>query len=297
MPTERNLTRVKERPNGSACPRCGGGGVLVTPQGARAGAEVCACSARCTLCNGARYLFERDAAGRDIARMCACEVRRVRVRLYNEAGIPAKFCEARLADSSLDGDNKQALLALRTLAREYRAGKKGLLLMGQPGTGKTFLVCAFLHELIVNRGVAGQFRDFFHLLADLRSGYSQDRPESELIGPLVDVEVLVIDELGKGRNTPWEQNILDVIISHRYNTDKTTVFTTNYTDKHKTTLVERLRGKDNPAAEPDVLRDTLRERIGQRIHSRLLEMCDTIIVGGTDRRGPVPDPDAEDSSR
>jgi DNA replication protein DnaC len=262
--------------------------VTIAPLGGRATASVCECSRHCRLCNNTRYLFERDRQGRDVARMCACEVRRVRVRLYNEAGIPAKYFDAELLAAYRDSGNAKAFDYLKDLAKKYETGAKGLVMMGGPGTGKTFLVCAFLRELILERGVPAQFRDFFHLLADLRSGYSQDRPESELIEPLVDVDVLVIDELGKGRNTPWEQNILDVIISHRYNNDKTTVFTTNYTESASTTLQERLRPKDNPA-EGEVVKDTLRERVGSRIHSRLKQMCDFELLGGGDRRQIVYD--------
>jgi DNA replication protein DnaC len=208
----------------------------------------------------------------------------VRVRLYNEAAIPGKYAEARFEERHLDRNNRNAFSALKLLAREYRRGNKGILLMGPAGVGKTWLVSAFLRELIFAHGVPGQFQDFFHLLSALRSGYSNGTPESELIGPLVTVEVLVIDELGKGRNTPWEQNILDVIISHRYNNRKTTLFTTNYTEARGSTLTERLRPRDGSTAESEVIRDTLRERIGTRIHSRLREMCDFIALAGPDRR-------------
>jgi DNA replication protein DnaC len=283
--------RGMERPGTAPCSRCGGSGVVIAPAGGRATASVCDCSLHCKLCNNTRYIFDRDREGRDVARMCACEVRRVRVRLYNEAAIPAKYFDANLHREYQDADNHKAFEYLQNLARKYEKGAKGLVLMGAPGTGKTFLVCAFLRELILDRGVPAQFRDFFHLLADLRSGYSDDRPESELIGPLVDVEVLVIDELGKGRNTPWEQNILDVIISHRYNNDKTTVFTTNYTESAASTLHERLRSKDNPG-EGEVVKDTLRERVGSRIHSRLREMCDCEMLRGKDRRPPAFDENA-----
>jgi DNA replication protein DnaC len=175
-------------------------------------------------------------------------------------------------------------LTFSALAKDYERGHHGILLMGGPGVGKTYLLCAFLHELIFRHGVPAQFRDFFHLLSDLRSGYSQDKAESDLIQPLVDVEVLAIDELGKGRNTPWEQNILDVIISHRYNSKKTTIFTTNYTESRETTLKEPLRGKDSIASQAEEVRDTLAERVGPRIYSRLKEMCHFVAMKGRDRR-------------
>jgi DNA replication protein DnaC len=236
------------------------------------------------VCRGAKFLFERDSEGREVATLCACEIRRQRIRLYNESGIPAKYSDARLNEKIRDKENADAFNVFRLLAKDYARGHQGILLMGGAGVGKTYLLCAFLHELIFSHGIPAQFRDFFHLLSDLRSGYSQDKAESDLIQPLVDVEVLAIDELGKGRNTPWEQNILDVIISHRYNSKKTTIFTTNYTESKATTLAEPLRGKDSVASEAEQVRDTLAERVGPRIYSRLKEMCHFVLMKGRDRR-------------
>ena len=137
--------------------------------------------------------------------------------------------------------------------------------------------------LIFRHGVPVLFQDFSDLLKRLRSGYSRDEPEETLIDPLISVDVLIVDELGKGRNTPWEQTILDTLISHRYNNRKTTIFTTNFTEHRHTTLGERVRNRDRPDEERE-LRDTLRERVGSRIYSRLREMCDFIVLDGQDRR-------------
>lgn len=268
----------------SACPRCEGSGVVFQAAGTQAQATVCECSRRCLACGDAGYLFERDAAGREVARMCDCERRRVRVRLYNEARVPGKYALATLSERNRDRYNREAFDTFRLFLKDYQRGHKGLLLMGPAGVGKTWLVAGFVRELVFGYGVPVLFRDFFHLLSDLRSGYSNDTPESELINPLVAVEVLIIDELGKGRNTPWEQNILDVIISQRYNHQKTTLFTSNYTDHRSTTLAEHLRPRDGSSPERQEVRDTLAERVGPRIYSRLKEMCDFVTLLGPDRR-------------
>jgi DNA replication protein DnaC len=266
-----------------ACAKCQGEGVLLSPLGSAAVAAECDCVQRCPLCHGARYLFSRDAAGREIARMCECERRRARIRLYNEAGVPAKFFGARLRDEQRDADNSSAFYAFALLAKDYARNSRGLVVMGPPGSGKTHLVAAFIYEIVFRHGVPVLFQDFFDLLKRLRSAYSREEPEEALIDPLIHVDVLVVDELGKGRNTPWEQTVLDMIISHRYNNRKTSIFTTNFTESRTTTLVERVRSKERPEEERE-MRDTLRDRVGTRIHSRLKEMCDFIALDGPDRR-------------
>ena len=85
---------------------------------------------------------------------------------------------------------------------------------------------------------------------------------------------MVIDELGKGRGSDWELSVLDELISKRYNAKRTTMFTTNYG------IEGPAKTGDSPASE------SLVERVGVRIHSRLMEMCQPIrLVGRDQRRG------------
>ena len=79
--------------------------------------------------------------------MCGCEVRRMRVRMFNESAVPAKFHGARLRDDQRDDDNFDAFNSFTLLAKNYSRNDRGIILMGAPGTGKTHLVVGFLIKM------------------------------------------------------------------------------------------------------------------------------------------------------
>jgi DNA replication protein DnaC len=91
--------------------------------------------------------------------------------------------------------------------------------------------------------------------------------EMKVFAPVYEAEVLLLDELGASKPTDWVQDTIMQIIGKRYNNRKLTLFTTNYRD-------DRLM----PAEE------TLEDRIGRRVRSRLYEMCKTIMIDGEDYR-------------
>ena len=121
----------------------------------------------------------------------------------------------------------------------------------------------------------GRYEEFFLLLSDIKDGFSKDKSAREWLGPLRDVEVLAIDEVGKGgRNLEFEQGVLDEIISVRYNAGRPTLLATNYPRAGATW---RFGAEGEPG-------ETLEQRVGPRVYSRLHELCDFIEVVGDDFR-------------
>lgn len=236
--------------------------------------------------------MRRDEKGYVFTLACSCQSLERRVALFNHVRVPAKFYDRDLLNyEPATASQSDAQVAADKFVRGFRAGVPGFLLMGPVGTGKTHLVCAVLTQLALESGVACRFVDFFHLLHDLRDGFSTNKAMGDLLGPLEDVPVLAIDELGKGKNSEWELSVLDELISKRYNTQKTTLFTTNYTDDPESTY--GLAQSDPRAApkaakagayEKRVLRETLEDRLGPRIYSRLREMCVFRRIDGPDWR-------------
>jgi DNA replication protein DnaC len=122
---------------------------------------------------------------------------------------------------------------------------------------------------LVERGIPCLFYEFGELLKEIQNSYNSVSRTCELkvLAPVYETEVLVLDELGAVKPTDWVRETMMQIIGTRYNERRLTIFTTNYADARR-----------RPAEE------TLEERIGVRLRSRLYEMCTTVVMEGEDYR-------------
>jgi DNA replication protein DnaC len=153
----------------------------------------------------------------------------------------------------------------------------GLLFTGDNGVGKTHLAVAVLRELVTRKGASGQFWDFHGLIREIKSSYDPETKTTELmvLQPVVEADVLVLDDLGAWKMTDWMNDTLFFVLNGRYMAKRPTVITTNYQDVTREEVL---------AADSLRRREFLVERIGQRLRSRLMEMCLVVRIQGSDHR-------------
>lgn len=185
------------------------------------------------------------------------------------ARIPPRYskCSFNTFKSAPGTSQDNALLLAQKLVSDFPV-ERGLLFMGPAGVGKTHLAVAIIRGLI-EKGFAGIFCEFGSLLKEIQDSYNPISKSSELkvLAPVYQTDVLVLDELGATIPTDWVRDTMYQIINKRYNDQKLTIFTTNYSDA---------RGSDKE--------QVLEDRIGTRLRSRLYEMCKKVVMDGGDYR-------------
>ncbi len=232
----------------------------------------------CGRCQGTGWLLE-DAGGAQFARRCGCFDDRRKQALLEQAQIPRRYQNCRLDNFEVHNDShKDALKISRQFVKNYPVQDVGLVFIGPCGVGKTHLAVAVIRELIEKKRASCLFYDFRELIREIQSTFTPDSAfsESDVLAPVFRSDVLVLDELGAKRSTAWVEETVFYIINHRYNHKKMTLFTTNYPDT------------DAPEDTRDAFYkkggETLVDRIGVRLRSRIYEMCKVVEMEGEDYR-------------
>jgi DNA replication protein DnaC len=254
----------------------------------------------CPVCNGLGLKIVHRPNGTQFAQDCVCRVERRATRILKNARIPRRYelCSLDTYETMHNSATDSVKKGLNT-ARKFTEGYpletngKGLLFVGSRGLGKTHLSIGILKNLITEKGATGVFWEHKELLESLRSIYSLRTAgaEAEILKAAITCDLLVLDDLGDITPSDWSWDTTSYILSSRYNEDRSTIITSNLPNEPPSVSfdepIDRFANDQSKEARRAMTRRTLADRIGDRIWSRLQEMCVVVEMKGEDFRQKV----------
>ena len=171
----------------------------------------------------------------------------------------------------VNSNNKKVYQSLKNYSEKLvnEVERKGLILVGNNGVGKTHLACSIANELIKN-GIPIIYGTLINLLAELKNTYDvyNNISEMKIIKLYEQVDLLIIDDLGKEKPSEWGLEKLFTIINSRYENNLPVIITTNY---DQNSLINRL----SINGEIETVKSII---------SRLYEMCYLVKINDIDHR-------------
>lgn len=226
---------------------------------------------------------------------CQCLDEWRKESVLTEAAIPERYQHCTVESFEIWNQRDPTLVKARSRTQEFidtfPAAERGVLFMGRVGTGKTHLAVAALRAIILDRGVRGLYVNATDLIQQLQMTIDGGGPSREqILRPVIEVELLVLDELGACRPTEWVLDQLYFVINSRYMRRRLTLVTTNFLDSPQPLRARTPRpggetpSRPSPSDVVDRWQETLSDRISDRLRSRLYEMCESIELRGEDYR-------------
>lgn len=248
----------------------------------------------CQLCGGTGWRTLPPDADHKSSRVtrCQCHLQNRAERLLALARIPVKYQKATLQNYEIvhNGSHHQALTRAMFVAEQfiekYPAEKRGLLITGSVGVGKTHLAIGIIKHLILNKGIDCLFIDYRSFLKEMRDTYSPIvmTTEMSLLKPILESEIVVLDDIGAEKVSDWVEETVGFVLNERYINEKTTIITSNLVGSPPTDAKPWEPVDNFSKAKRAMREETLGDRLGLRMWSRVSEMCTPLDIQGPDRR-------------
>lgn len=184
---------------------------------------------------------EQDRKDKEEARKKREEAAKVQAnlsRLLKQSCIPVRFTDRSFDNFATGGDDKQErqmesnLMAMRRYAEKWvTLGSKlgtSILMVGNPGTGKTHLALAVANHVIREHHEMALYTTVYRMVRAIKDTWrGGDTAEQAAIANFVEPALLVLDEVGVQWGSEAEQIILFEVLNRRYEERKPTILISN----------------------------------------------------------------------
>ena len=214
------------------------------------------------LCDGSGMIIY-NKEGYITTKPCKCAEDEVLRKRLKFAEIPQEFKDLKVNDFATDiyTGNKDRQLAVnakkivigyvKNFDTMAEMGKGLYFYSSTKGSGKTRLAVSMGNALINKYRSVVKFTTTIRLLNEIKDTFDNKagKTQAELIADTTSIQVLLLDDIGVEKPTPWAEEVLYTILNERMICKKITIFTSNLSiDELK--LDERIRDRIKRMAMP-----------------------------------------------
>lgn len=158
------------------------------------------------------------------------KLKRKAVNIWERSNIGEYFKECTFESYDDKNDFWAYKRGCERYAREFVNNEgQGIVLYGSNGVGKTHLATAIGNYLVYELGISCYFAPVSTLIRDIQKRFNKknadEKDDPERLCKTVDL--LILDDLGREKQSEWSQQILFDIIDARYRAKKPIIITTN----------------------------------------------------------------------
>lgn len=247
-------------------------------------------TSNCELCNGIGWIFDSSS---NSAKKCKCYEELIQANRLKFAMIPDEFKDLTVKSFNTQlytGKNIEiAKLAKKTVIgylnqfEKMQEMGKGLFLHSTTrGSGKTRLIVSCGNALIKTHKQRVRFITTLDLLGRIRDTYNRKKnddeayTEQQLLNEFCEIPVLILDDIGTEKDTPFVTEVFFKILDTRMTHKKVTLITSNLNIeelKHDERIKSRLRKMVIRVQMPE---EDIRKQIGAQENDDLINM----LLGG-----------------
>lgn len=198
-----------------------------------------------------------------------------RIAKFKHLSITSKFFDDNKFENAIVETEKEKTFfqSFKKYVENFETAKRegiGFLLVGNPGTGKTFSANCITNELI-KKGYAVLSFNLSGYLSEIKKGFVKNSPindiENKLLGAVTEADLIVIDDVGSEKLSEWGEERMFNLFDKIYNHKKAIIVTSN------------LNGGE--------LSRHLSVNGSSKISDRVTELCKTLIYDFKSKRAEI----------
>lgn len=176
------------------------------------------------------FIIQEDGSAKE----CECRQARIAENKLKASGVSEEFRKMRFEnfDYQKSVETIEAYLTAKSYSKDFAeirvARKNSIMLSGQVGSGKTHLGMSIANKLLDN-SIGVIYMPYRSSITNLKQSITDEENYQREIRSYKDAQVLLIDDLFKGRITESDTNIIYEIVDYRYFKNLPMIITTEKT--------------------------------------------------------------------